>query len=58
MNGEYGLTPLLKKLEPKGFIVVGHLPKDIIDDYKDVVEFRLFDSFIEERNKEVKQHGN
>lgn len=52
------MTPLLKKLEPKGFIVVGHLPQDIIDDYKNVVEFHLFDSFIEERNKEVKLHGN
>ena len=30
----------------------------IIDDYKDVAEFHLFDSFIEERKKEVKAHAN
>lgn len=49
---------VIKKLEPKGFIVIGHLPQDIINDYRDVVEFHVFDSFIEERNKEVKKYGN
>jgi len=49
---------LIKKLEPKGFIVVGHLPQDIIEDYKDIVKFHPFDSFIEERSKEVKQNAN
>lgn len=52
------ITKLIDKLEPKGFIIVGHLPKDIIEDYKDVVEFHLFDSFIEERNKEVEFYAN
>ena len=49
---------VIEKLEPKGFIVVGHLPQDIIDDYKDSTEFYLFDSFIEERRKEAKQNVN
>lgn len=52
------IAKIIEKLEPKGFIVIGHLPKDIIDDYKDLVEFHLFDSFIDERNKEVKYHVN
>ncbi len=52
------IDAIIKKLEPKGFIIIGHLPQDIINDYKDVVEFYLFDSFIEERNREVKRHGN
>ena len=52
------IAKLIEKLKPKGFIIIGHLPKDIVDDYKDVVEVYLFDSFIEERNKEVKSHAN
>ena len=52
------IAKLIENLKPKGFIIIGHLPKDIVDDYKDVVEFHLFDSFIEERNKEVKSHAN
>ena len=49
---------LIKKLEPKGFIIIGHLPQDIVDDYKGIVEFHFFNSFIEERNKEVSKRGN
>lgn len=52
------IDTVIKKLEPKGLIVIGHLPKDIIDDYKDVVEFHFFDSFMEERYKEVKNYAN
>ena len=52
------IATLIEKLEPLGFIVVGHLPQDIVDEYKDKAEFYLFDSFIEERNKEVKAHAN
>ena len=52
------ISTLIEKLEPKGFIVVGHLPQDIIDDYRDVVEFHLFNSFMDERNEEVKLHAN
>ena len=36
------IAKLIEKLEPKGFIIVGHLPKDIVDEYKEVVEFHLF----------------
>ncbi len=52
------IDKIVKQLEPIGFVVVGHLPKDIIEDYKDVVEFHCFDSFIEERSKEVKRHAD
>lgn len=55
------ILTLIQKLEPKGFIVIGHLPQDIINDYKDVVEFHIYDSFIEERrnhHKEARDHGN
>lgn len=52
------IATLIEKLEPHGFIVVGHLPQDIVNEYKEKVEFYLFDSFIEERNKEVKSHAN
>ncbi len=52
------INTIAEKLDPKGFIVIGHLPKDIIDDYSKKYEFYEFDSLIEERNKEVKQNGN
>lgn len=52
------IDTVIKKLEPSGFIVVGHLPKDIIDKYKNLVEFHIYDSFIDERNKEVKYNAN
>jgi hypothetical protein len=51
------ISKLIEKLEPIGFIVVGHLPQNIIDEYKDVVEFHLFDSFMEERYKGVRQNA-
>ncbi|MEG1222816.1 MAG: DUF4417 domain-containing protein [Bacilli bacterium] len=50
------ISTLIKRLEPKGFIVIGHLPLEIIDEYKDAVEFYLFDSFMDERNKEINKH--
>jgi len=55
------ILSLIQKLEPRGFIVIGHLPQDIIDDYKKFVEFYIYDSFIEERRKrnlEVNSYGN
>ncbi len=52
------IDTIIKHLEPKGFIVIGHLPQDIIDDYKDVAEFHLYDSYMEERAKEVRRHAN
>ena len=52
------IATLIENLEPLGFIVVGHLPQDIIDEYRGKTEFYLFDSFIEERNKEVNSNGN
>lgn len=52
------IAKIIEKLEPKGFIVIGHLPHDIIEDYQDMVEFHLFDSFIDERNKEVRSYAN
>lgn len=54
----FWIDKIITKLEPKGFIVVGHLPKDIIEDYRDKVDFYLYDSFIEERSKELKVYGN
>lgn len=52
------IDKLINKLEPKGFIVVGRLPKVIVDDYKEKVEFYFYDSVIDERNKEVKNNAN
>ena len=52
------IDTIIKKLKPKGLIIIGHLPQDIIDDYKNLVEFHIFDSFIEERSREVKQDVN
>lgn len=52
------IDKIIKKLQPKGLIVIGHLPKDIIDDYKDKVNFYFFDSFMQERAKEVKSYAN
>lgn len=52
------IAKLIDELQPKGFIVIGHLPQDIIDDYEDKVEFHFFDSFIEERWKEVDSHAH
>ena len=52
------IEKLIDYLEPTGFIIIGHLPQEIIDDYKDKTEFHLFDSFMEERSKEVRQHVN
>lgn len=52
------IAKIIEKLEPKGFIVIGHLPNDIINDYKSIVEFHCFDSFIEERVKEVRQYAD
>ena len=52
------INQLVNKLEPKGFIVVGRLPQNIVDDYKDKVEFYFYDSFIDERKKEVNSRVN
>ncbi len=49
---------LIKKLEPKGIIVLGHLPVKIIDIFKNDVDFYFFDTIIDERNKEVKKNVN
>lgn len=49
---------LIDKLAPRGFIVIGHLPNDIVEDYKELVEFIVFDSFIELRYKEAKLRVN
>lgn len=51
------ILKLIKKLEPKGFIIIGHLPQNIIDDCKGNTEFHLFDSFMDERNKELRSHA-
>ena len=51
------ILKLIKRLEPKGFIIIGHLPQNIIDDYKGSTEFYLFDSFMDERNKELRSHA-
>ena len=47
------IRKVVDKLEPKGFIVVGHLPKTIIDEFSGKAEFHEFDSFIERRRKEL-----
>ncbi len=47
---------VIERLEPKGFIVIGHLPQDIMDEYKDKTEFYVYDSFIEERWREVRAY--
>ena len=52
------IATLIEKLQPKGFIIVGHLPQKIIEEYQNKVEFYLFDSFIEERNKGVNTYAN
>lgn len=52
------IDKVVNKLKPIGFVVIGHLPKDIIEDYKNDVKFYFFDSFIEERSKEVKHHAD
>lgn len=52
------IDTIIKKLKPKGFVVVGHLPRDIIDAYKDIVEFHTYDSFIEERVREANAYAD
>lgn len=53
------MNQIVNKSETVGFVVVGHLPKDIVETYEKVVKFSFFDSFIEERrNKETKSHVN
>lgn len=52
------IDKIIKTLEPLGFVIVGHLPQKIIEDYKDVVKFYLYDSFIEERYKEVQNNAH
>lgn len=54
----YWIDLLINELEPKGFIVVGHLTGEIFEQFKDKVPFYFYDSFIEERMKEVKKNGN
>lgn len=51
------ILKLIKRLEPKDFIIIGHLPQNITDDYKGSTEFYLFDSFMDERNKELRSHA-
>lgn len=52
------INKIVKKLEPKGLIIVGKLPQDIINEYSKKVEFHFFESFMEERWKEVKEYAN
>jgi len=52
------LKTLIEKLEPKGIIVIGHLSGSLFDEFKEKVPFYFFDSFIEERSKEVAKNGN
>lgn len=54
----YWLNKLIDTLEPTGIIVVGHLSSHIFDDLKEKVPFYFYDSFIEERSKEVNENGN
>ena len=48
------ISAVIDTLNPKGFIVVGHLPKDVVEDFEDKVEFHIYDAYIETRWKEVK----
>lgn len=50
------VAKVIEKLEPKGLVVVGQLPKDIIEEYGDRTAFHLFDAFIEDRWKEAKRY--
>ncbi len=52
------IDKIVNKLEPIGFIVIGHLPKDIVKDYENSVKFYFFDSLVEERRKEAEKHAN
>ena len=50
------IETIIKKLEPKGLIIVGHLPKEIILTYQNFTNLYVFDSLIEERRKEQKAY--
>lgn len=52
------IKTLIEKLEPKGFIVVGHLSNPMFDEFKKQVPFYFYDSFIEERRKEKSKNGD
>jgi hypothetical protein len=52
------IKEIIETLHPSGFIVIGHLDKTIIDMFSKDTKFYLFDSLMDERNKEIKQYVN
>lgn len=52
------IDTIVKRIKPKGFIIIGHLPKNILSSYQVETEFHVFDSLIEERKKETMCHVN
>lgn len=54
----HDLGRIIGELQPSGLIVIGHLSNSLFDDFKTKTPFYFYDSFIEERSKEVNRHGN
>ncbi len=52
------LEKIIDTLEPCGLLIVGHLDKKLIDDFSNRTNFYFYDSFIEERWKEVTKNVN
>ncbi len=54
----YWIKKVIEKLEPKSLLIVGHLDKEIVDEFSSKTRFYLYDSFMDEMNKEMRNHGS
>ncbi len=50
----YWIKKIIDELEPTALLIVGHLDKEIIDEFSSRTKFYSYDSFIEERCKEAR----
>lgn len=52
----FWIKQIIDVLMPSGIIVVGHLNRDLVEEFSARTPFYCYDSFIEEREKEVKNN--
>ncbi len=52
----YWIKKIIEVLEPAALLIVGKLDLEIINDFSDKTKFYIYESFIDERNKEVKKY--
>lgn len=54
----YRIEKLIKEINPSCFVVIGHLNTELIDHFSLKSKFYIYDSVMDERNKELRKNGN